>query len=250
MVMHACVRAGLDPVIYSRKEKSQIYAAMFLHKFIPVICPDEPELNIRIFKRGTREGYAEKVYGDPKHPVSWDKFEPGTIKAWNLSSAYDRLWNLYSHRIMDVQIAPLTITMLAQKHDLVFSTIPRPAICYQGHKFRSQNIWVKHGPSSGRLGGQDMMVYNGSDLGDYYRYSEINGYRSWEYSFEPKGELAGCILTKGYKPTETNCVCYPDVVKLGRFGVWEKQILTHHVYEGAFNALQRLRTNHQASSSY
>jgi hypothetical protein len=93
----------------------------------------------------------------------------------------------------------------------------------------------------------DVMYYNGytpdgryGKIGPpWYRYSQINGYRSWEYS-KPPMDIKPFQISEGYKPLWTNCNCYPKFIKLGRFGAWEKQILTHHVYGGTFSALQRM----------
>jgi hypothetical protein len=236
LAMHACVRAGYDPDIYSHKFKSRIYAAMFLHKSIPEVCPDRPELKIRILKTGTREGYAQNVYGDPQHEVSWDKFQTGFIDAWSLPNAYDKLWALYSHRITDMDAKDLLRTEL-KAYDLVISTIPRPILCYRDHVFHSQRVWVRHEQTEMR---HNLMVYNGSTVHTFYRYSVIGGHRSYEYSFDP-GPRNGFEVAVGYKPLWTTCDCRPKIVKLGRFGAWEKQILCHQVYEETFGVLQSLR---------
>jgi hypothetical protein len=39
------------------------------------------------------------------------------------------------------------------------------------------------------------------------------------------------------KPLETDCTCWPKVVRAGRFGQWRKGVLTHHAYEMAMQVL-------------
>ena len=65
LAAHACVQQGVEPKIYSLKEKSLMFGAMYLHEPIPDLNdPDRPDHDIMIVKEGTREGYAKNVYGD------------------------------------------------------------------------------------------------------------------------------------------------------------------------------------------
>ena len=39
------------------------------------------------------------------------------------------------------------------------------------------------------------------------------------------------------KPIATNCDCFPNVIRAGRFGTWKKGVLTH---DAMFNTLREL----------
>jgi hypothetical protein len=258
LAAHAATLRGYDPVIISNKNRSLIFAAMYLHRSIPHITPNAPELEIDVVKVGCREGYAENVYGDPTAPVSWDKFEPGPTPGWNMAKAYDALWKKYSDKIVDKNVNVGMLNRLASLSVPVFSTIPATHTCDDpNHRFEKQKIWVLHGPAGRFMKkgiGSDTMYYNGYTLDgrygmigfEWYRYSQLNGYQSWEYASDdpPRNLEAGkqqdgnMTLSLGYKPLRTDCDCHPGIRRLGRFGRWDKSVLSHHVFEEVYDALQ------------
>lgn len=245
LAAHAAKLRGHEVVVLSRKIKSEINGAMFLHKGIPVLNEVAPDFMITIIKSGVREGYAENVYGDPNHPVSWDKFEPGPFPAWDLRAVYDRLWESWDKKIIDVEYSHALLASLLTTSDKVISTLPRTLLCTGGHEFSSQDIWIERmeGGLIERVNDDNLMYYNGYTpdpsakygmIGPkWYRYCQINGLRSWEYAKPAEGQN----VVRGYKPIETNCDCWPQVMHVGRFGRWQKQILTHHVFDEVFHAL-------------
>lgn len=248
LAAHAARLRGHDVTVISRKIKSEINGAMFLHAGIPGLCEVAPDFMINIIKTGCKEGYAENVYGDPNHPVSWDKFEDGPFPAWDLRAAYDRLWNSWEPKIVEADYSHAMMASLVASGSKVISTIPRDLTCTQGHEFSSQNIWIER-MEGGLIEGvndDNLMYYNGyTPDGKYemigpkwYRYCQINGIRSWEYAKPPGSGGIADVLIRGYKPIATNCDCWPEVMFVGRFGQWQKQVLTHHVYQAVWNALQ------------
>ena len=244
---HAAATLGHDVAIISRRLYSATFGAMYLHIPIPGISPDKPEMEIKVVKLGTREGYAENVYNDRNAEVSWDKFNDGPTPGWDLALAYEKLWRKYESRIIDVNITGSKIAQVVDEYDIVFSTIPQNSICEDwSHKFESVEICVLHGPNK-QAGEANVMYYNGltpNGLGSWYRYSLIRGYQSWEYSalHTPAYILHryprdGITFTHGIKPLSTNCMCHPEIWRLGRFGKWNKHTFTHHGYEEVSNAL-------------
>ena len=240
---HAAVTKGHDVVILSRRVRSETFGAMYLHEPIPGISQGKPELMIEVSKTGTKWGYAENVYGNREAPVSWDKFEPGPTPGWNLKSAYNELWGMYSDRIVHADLTPERVGEL--QYDRIFNTVPARAICLDWtHHFESVKIIVVHGPSTAT---DNTMWYNGSDYPgapNWYRHSVINGYESWEFSERraplkiPTAELArGLRVSAGIKPISTDCDCHPRVFRLGRFGRWNKNVFTHHAYQEVVDAL-------------
>ena len=227
---------------------SKISGAMFLHRAIPHISDNnQPDMLIDIIKVGTREGYAENVYGDPQHPVSWDKFSDGQIPAWDLRQAYGRLWEQNEALMYDTEIDPDVAQEIEKQFDYTFSSIPATALCTAGHYFRSKSIWLHK-----RLGGLiekvndgNMMYYNGYTTDgkygfigpDWYRYSQIKEHRAWEFASPPSDDEWPFERAVGYKPLSTNCDCLPRIRRIGRFGKWEKQVLSHHAYEEVLYAL-------------
>lgn len=256
LAAHAVAEVGHKPVIYSMRRQSQIFGAQYLHRAIPGITPEQPELTIEVIKNGTSEGYRRNVYGDRDVSVSWDKYQDGEVQGWDMSRAYEALWRKYSAGMYNVAILSDNIKYLLAQYQLVFTTMPAPVACRTGgHTFDRCPIWVLHGPMDEHrlLRDTHLMYYNGfppdASVGDivgpdWYRYSQINGYQSWEYSKKPKGVWReGRTISEGFKPLATNCDCwkgYDNLWPLGRFGKWKKETLTHHAYEEAQYALLQM----------
>lgn len=238
--------------VYSKRVKSVITGAQFMHEKIGWYCDINPDFHVNVIKVGTAEGYAENVYGDPTAPTSWDNFFPGTIVGWDMKKAYDRLWDKWKDRIQDITLTPEGINKIIELHDMTFSTVPLRAICYNSeHAFRSQEVHIFHqsGESSLTEGvnDQDTMYYNGVAAGSgghpWYRFSQLNKYQSWEFSDE--GAARGWSpyaqsgnLVKIVKPVDNDCDCYPMLFRIGRYGAWDKKILTHHVPNEVRRAVQ------------
>jgi len=242
---HAAESLGHNVTIYSRKQKSWIFGAQYLHAPIPGISPEEPELEIEVVKMGTREGYALSVYGNENATVSWDNFQVGPTPGWSLSGAYDKLWLKYDSKIVNKVVSGRDLDRIGETFGRVFSTIPARSICRDWcHRFPAVDITVVHGRID-REPRWNVMYYNGlpsNDLGNWYRYSVINGYQSWEYAtvnfpriYEPI--KPGLRIDRGRKPLCTDCDCRPWLHRLGRFGKWHKHAFTHHAYEEVRNAL-------------
>lgn len=254
LAAHAVAEAGHTPVIFSLGYKSEMFGAMYLHAAIPDVTGPAPDHEITIIKSGTREGYAKLVYGDPTEPVSWDKFSDGLTYGWSMPKAYDKLWELYEDRIFRQRIDFGVMCTLVEDYPIIFSTLPLDQLCHNHteHVFEKKKIWVQHGPANPPLlpgvNDNDIMYYNGyppdgsvdETIGfDWYRFSQLNGYQSWEFSEEPKKDPEDNRYewSEGFKPLSTNCNCWPTVHRLGRFGRWDKQQLSHHAF---FDARQIL----------
>lgn len=233
--------AGIVPDIYSQGVKSEMFGAMYLHMPIPLLNdPDKPDHKIAVFKNGTREGYAQKVYGDPNAPVSWDHYKNGYVYGWSLTKTYNILWDYFPHHTQ-VDLGAHDIPNLCSSYEHILSTVPAPVLCGVGHKFFSKKIWILHGATitgdEALARDHDIMEYNGEDSTAWYRYSQINGYSAYEYTTEPDEEEAGrrpsYTVSKGVKPLRHTCICHlqhENFHRLGRFGKWEKGVLTHHAY--------------------
>lgn len=251
MAAHAVKRqTGQMPLIYSRKVKSVMFGAMYLHKPIPGITPgiNSPEFMVDVIKNGTRDGYAKLVYGDPNAPCSWDVIKPGRNPAWHLGAAYNKLWDLYADDIIHCNLHPIAVADILKENDIVFSTVPAKAICNDPrHEFKGQKIWVDHRRADpNQITYESIMVYNGyppdgSVTGmigyEWYRFSQICGYQAWEYTSVPA--WARGSFSEGLKPIITDCDCWPNLIRLGRFGKWEKGVLTHHAFEEAETTMVR-----------
>lgn len=244
--------------IISKKVKSPIAGAQFLHQKIGWYCSTEPDFKVQVKKTGNAQWYAKNVYNDFGAHTSWHKFPVGYLYGWDMKLAYDRLWNMYEYLIQDRVITDAeSIDEIISDYDMVLSTLPMRRLCrVPEHFFQQQKIHICHGVSPNLVEGVndgDYMYYNGSpSMPGYgaqgplwYRFSQLNKYASWEYADHAWQQLSEPATdwekyTPLEKPIITNCDCYPEMVRIGRYGEWNKEILTHMVPEKVEHALLQL----------
>lgn len=254
----AAEQRGVTPFIYSDGTKSEMFGAMYLHEPIPGLTGDwmAPDFTISVVKSGTRDGYAKNVYGDPTAPCSWDDIVSGDTPAWDLRAAYDKLWEGFLPRIGQMHLTGDNLGSILTHFPLVLCTVPARALCRGGHEFAGQDIWIRHGPGRALLKDEinddNIMYYNGYPpdgsvedmIGfDWYRFSQINQYQAWEYSSDPGESNTHHEISLGRKPLSTDCTCwqgYESFHRIGRFGKWQKGVLTHHAYKEAGDLIDAL----------
>ena len=232
LAAHAATLSGVPQVdIYSVYRPSPIGGAQFLHRSIPEITTEDPDGKVYFTHVGTERGYAVKIYGEENAPTSWGEYHDGEHDVWNMRRAYAQLWATYEPRIIDRSVNPDSVEALSRSYDLVLSTIPLKAICRRTmfHEFESQDVFI----SNESFTDENMIVYNGLHAAMWYRASRIFGVPGVEYPFPPPGKET----VKVTKPLRNACDCHPEIVRLGRYGKWQKGELIHHAYEGAMKAI-------------
>lgn len=221
----------------SKKQKSNIYGAQYLHKPIPGLSSQAPDGAIKTMRVGKQEVYADRVYGNAQHVTSWAKVRP-LASAWDLRKTYDTAWEKFRPNIMDITIAPDDVAEYTSSFDLVISTIPAWSICMKPnqHRFNSVPILVKKEVNDVQFPYENWVVYNGTRQYDWYRASRIFGHTSAEARSQPRlMNLAN--WESGFKVVSTNCDCHPNVVRAGRMGRWTGGVLTHHAFEATLHAI-------------
>lgn len=228
--------------ILSMGEKSSLYGAQYLHAPIPYYTDEEDYVRVKYQMWGTAAEYRRKVYG-----ALWDgSVSPEDLaaehSAWDIRETYDRLWEDFGPMVGQAKIdyAGLKILSAGQsgfgQFDLIINTIPRPAICIEGHQFRSVQI-IAAGDAP-KLGikipygkglNENSVICNGNDHPSWYRLSNIFGHKTVEWADGTPVPLPN--VAEVSKPISTNCDCWPDILHVGRYGKWEKGVLTHHAYE-------------------
>lgn len=238
--------AGADDItIISRARKSDLFGAQYLHEPIPGIDCGEP-VQVSYSLQGDPMDYRLKVYGD-----LWD----GTVspedlqeshEAWDIRAAYDRLWDKFGNAVYDVNLSPGFIINLDQSAELIISSVPRPLTCIMGHAFQSTMIYAAG--DAPRLGikvpytcSRNSVICNGYREVSWYRLSNIFDHTTVEWpgslKMPPPVATAGEVI----KPLRTNCDCLPNIVHVGRYGRWEKGVLSHQSYSDAFGAVERAK---------
>lgn len=262
LVAHAAKLCGWDFEIYSKKQKSQLFGAQYLHEPIPEITGTDPEdgaVMLRYRIDGGVTGYRHKVYG-----ATWD----GTVSpedyleehhAWDIRSAYDKLWFEYGHLVREFDVdqlywgegmSPMQGTeydLGLSRHDLVISTIPRTVWDRNDLNFEKTYVWA--------LGDGDYervhmnrpdpftVVCDGTKENQWYRVSNIFGFCTMEWPYfwnapyatvTPPARGAARVI----KPLRYNGDSASDYIHLGRYAQWEKGVLTSDVFQAAMIHLQ------------
>lgn len=224
---HAVKLSGRQPVMFSKeKAMSPIPGAVYLHSPIAdLVDVFNPEGRVIFRKIGDRTHYARKVYGDPDAHVSWLKFGDGEERpAWSLQKAYEKLWEKYEHLIIEQSISAPDLSAMTVDYPLVISSIPAAEICERPyrHYFPRRPIWITDEAQEGCC--ENEIIYNGDPYDQWCRTSILFGEHSTEYPSEYPG------AREGYKVMDTNCDCHPSVLRVGRFGKWQRGVLTHHAF--------------------
>lgn len=245
----AAFNGALSLMLISMGKKSPLYGAQYLHSPIPGSPAQEPK-HIAYTLRGSSSGYRRKVYGaNYDGSVSPEDLEQEHM-GWDIRATYDWLWDRWEHAITPNTMDPIELQVLvnAEKHpDLIISSIPRPVLCHQGHTFKATEVWAAG--SAPELGisipytcPEDMVVCNGDDHPVWYRMSNVFGRTTVEWP----GWLQNVPVStasKVKKPLDTDCDCWSDspvhVLFVGRYGRWEKGVLSHSAYWHAYREVER-----------
>lgn len=230
---------GRMPAIISKKYKSRIYGAQYLHRAIPGLCSPAPDSTIQTIRVGSAGGYAKRVYGDVNRVTSWSKVRSEPQPIWSLRETYERAWAKFSPHILNSLISPRELQEFERSFDLVISTVPKWSICMKPreHYFKSVPIFVTGKATSAFIarGCENFVIYNGMDGPEtWYRTSRIFTIESTEHV-----QAAGptrLYADLGFKVVGNDCDCHPNVVFAGRMGKWEAGVLTHNAYEDAITA--------------
>lgn len=247
----AVLDAGGNATLFAKRfEPSHLFGCQYLHAPIPGY-PDVKSTEVNQINIGTPEEYRLKVYGgDWNGKVSPEDFA-GKHTAWDIRETYDNMYadmeNHWSINFVRAEIDPEwychNSKSLLDEFDAMISTIPARALCNSGHLFRSHTIWA----NGEREGGQKMfppdntILCDGTDEHSWYRYARVFGYGTMEWAAAPYRRN---LKIPGYaeveKPLSTNCGCFPEVIRAGRYGRWSKGILVHHVYMQAEQLMRAL----------
>lgn len=236
-------REDMHVRIFSRKRKSPLYGAQYLHAPIPAHTQALPVM-VDYRLDGSADDYRQKVYGR-----MWD----GTVspedlaephRAWDIRQTYDSLWESYRHIVEDTWIDPMTVRKIIDGGwDIVINSVPRDQLCFKGHAFGATEITAAgDAPDLGiRIPyncPDNTVICNGNDNPSWYRLSNVFGHKTVEWpSSIAKVPVTTAAAVR--KPTYTECDCWADKLHhVGRYGRWEKGVLSHTAYTDAYNIVK------------
>lgn len=243
---HTLSEFGAEVQVASRGvEKSIIYGAQFLYEPIPGLSSPHPDGMLHNIYLGDVETYREKIYGDPTIKTTWDNKEGAESEpVWSLHSTYSMLWERYRHRIHDMNVTPDLLPWKIQEYDLVVSSIPANAICVdEAHVFSRYKVRILRQSHQQRLlpGDSNICIYNGLREDTWFRFSHMFG-QNGGFEFPIWNISEGSVVIS--KPTVTDCDCWPQILRVGRYGRWDMKTNTHHswaIVEGELSGSHQQR---------
>ncbi len=246
----------LKVAIISHKVKSDLYGCQYLHQPIPGITPAAAR-TVSYQMRGDADDYRRKVYGQVWSGTVSPEDLGGEHQAWDLRATYDALWTFWERHIMagHVDAVSLSTIVANSKPDLIINSIPRPALCHEGHAFGSTEIWAagdapKIGIHLPYQCPKDMVVCNAEDNPSWYRMSNVFGHTTVEWP----GSLALVPVrtaARVRKPTSHACTCWEEtlpIMHVGRYGEWAKGVLSHTAYFKAYKKIDGMLGGSVASA--
>lgn len=229
---------GCTPLIHSDKKKSTITGAQYLTMPIPGLTQVAPDGLIESMRLGTKERYAQRVYGESATPSTWAEYRHWTEPAWNLQAAYDEAWDEFEEYIVDMKLECADVEAMTAYFPLVISTIPQWSICKGGHIFESISILIYKGAFAADAR-NNFVHYNGTEIDGWYRISKIFGTGTVETVAGDRSNpifQEGAGAEAGFKIVGNDCDCHPNLVRAGRMGLWKRGVLTQHAYSTTVQA--------------
>jgi hypothetical protein len=222
--------------IFSKVKKSPLGGAQFLKAMVPGLTEEKSGVVTTYRMIGDPRKYYEKAYGDGSSFLTNWWHEVNEQLSWNLSWHYDQLWWMFADGINEAEINHQWVEDHKDDFSLVVSTVPRRCICapMAPHKFPATNIYIKQEAINPNLPDGEIW-YDGTDDVSWYRQSRVFGQGGTEWGSLVKPPYEGII--NGFKPVRTDCDCWPDVLKVGRYGAWDKSEHLHEVFREVYQAL-------------
>lgn len=229
---HAATGLGAQVRIISPKRMTPQYGPLLIQRPIPGINTDHPDGTIhqRVIG-GSILDYRFRVYGDVNININGDILAP-EYHAWNHRETYDRLWKLYHDMIEDRLVSQRELSRLHLEADLVVSTANARTLCKDTHNFGNIQVAITTGAMYPKQP-DNTIIFNGGRRFPWTRSSHIFGHEVTEWSLEDMPPGARIIR----KPISTDCVCYPKVLRTGRFGKWRNETWVDTAYWDTYTAI-------------
>lgn len=254
---HAAKGEGADVTIISKHRRSEMYGAQYLHSAIPGLTssPLQRDFTVEYRLEGDLDDYLKKVYGPivPDRGAITVEGLVGWYAAWDIRKAYHRAFELYGREVENHTIETDTMKELitGYRPDLIVSTIPAPTLCAMPgqHAFDVRKVWaIGDAPERGVFAPRftsepNVIQYNGTPFTGWYRASSIAGYYAVEWPENSRPPIPEVVEV--LKPVATTCDCWlgakkTKVIRLGRYGAWNRKGHTHQAYWNTLKALKEL----------
>lgn len=204
---------------------------------------------IRVSAEGDKREYARRVYGDADAPCNWPT-KPYEVEAWDGMAAVQMLWTRYADRVFNglIDISMLQSFAKENPERIYISTVPLDAITEeQLPSARSQILTLDPGQWHQAL---PHMTYMGLPSVEATRHSYLFGRYAMEAPMDVdwSGDcsmwhhhVVRKVMPSVYaeRIVERLERCHPNLLLTGRYGRWDKSVLTHKVYRHVKERLSR-----------
>lgn len=242
MAAHAVYDSGYTAEIYDKDpDQSRRNSGVFVLHDNCNLGLDPIEIRqfiigaVGISEEHISEIYTSKVYGDtnlPKKVSVLSALKNPSIIGYDANIAVQRLWDLYSSRVVKAHIDKGLLNSFLSNDLYVISTIPAYQLLdINVTEFTYKRVCVK--VSEAPKGEAPFILYNINRHMNWYRCSAISGVFTKEYNH---GEIIispnNSSSIRDVKKVVGNGFTHPNkrVLLTGRYGAWNKSILTHNVY--------------------
>lgn len=237
---------GADVTIFSRKQPSVIYGAQWLQVPLDGLTLQKPDGYVEFKLYGDPVVYEQKVFGQQAHDGhGWTAHVEEPVKpAWDLRRLYDDLWRRMEHCVVDTELDAEEMRRLHESDwDVIFNCVPlwnlcgwykeRDGFAIEPHTFDKYKVRIAP-QHDAAFGEPNVVIYNGATEDEWFRSSVIFGVDGGkEYPVTARVQDAKMVR----KPQRTDCDCWPNVRRVGRYGAWDMNRLVHDGYEQVLEAL-------------
>lgn len=235
----ACREMGVSTRVLSTTPPSTSQAGAFFLHYVPPAYPAEP-VPVVVGAVGHREGYLRKQWGRADIPTSFPS--ASRIHYWYNSACLEQVWADQPVELVN-SLSDGDLARLGQRHGLVFHTFSAKA------HFREREIvlfpTLTHFGVPGRDYGTDCVTYNGIPEDAHVRSTMSMGRYSIEFPADTRKEVVDSYRTffkerpslvrlrdirPGTPPVTSGQWLAPNVIPLGRFARFDRNLLSHDAY--------------------
>lgn len=232
---HAAVGLQAEVTILAPARMTPQDGPLLLQRPIPGINTDHPDGTVHQYViGGSILQYRYKLYGDINIRINGDILVP-QYHAWQHRETYEKLWHMYSGMITDYVLTPKEMRNIHRDADLVVSTANAYKMCTVGHHFLFKEVGVT--PEFSYPDQPDnTIIFNAAPSPAWVRSSRVFGVpvTEWAVGSEHGMPTNARIIQK---PISTDCDCYPQILRTGRFGAWKNEVWIDTAYWDTYGAI-------------
>lgn len=232
---HAATGLQADVTILAPARMTRQEGPLLLQRAIPGIHTDHPDGTIHQFViGGSILQYRYKLYGDINIGINGDILVKH-YHAWRHKETYEKLWQMYSGMITDYSLTTREMRSIHREADLVVSTANAKTMCTVGHHFLYKEVGVT--PEYSYPDQPDnTIIFNAAPSPAWVRSSRVFGVPVTEWAIGSEhGMPTNARIIR--KPISTDCDCYPNILRTGRFGAWKNEVWIDTAYWDTYGAI-------------